>query len=146
MVPLAAPLAPEQALAGPDEGRGVGVPAARRRFKPVDDVVWGGRGLTGERPVDKDALDRLGHVQPGAAQRGVQWHDAVLNQPQHESWGLVAAEIVQDQQHPQGWQAFGQSEPDGESLLPPLPDRAALRLGLRRRLRQRRQDCRHLTL
>src|SRR3954471_20413415 len=81
-VPLAAACAPELALAGPLEGGGVGVPAARRRLEPVDDVVRGGRVLAGERATDEDALDGFGHVEPGAAERGVQRHDAVLDQPQ----------------------------------------------------------------
>jgi hypothetical protein len=59
MVALAAPLAPELALAGPLERRGIGVPAARGGFEPVDDVGRGRRGLAGERPADEDALDRL---------------------------------------------------------------------------------------
>ena len=59
VVPLAAALAPESALAGPLEGGGIGVPAPRRRFEPADDVVRGGRCLTGERAADEDALDRL---------------------------------------------------------------------------------------
>ena len=105
VVPLAAALAPELALAGPLERGGVGVPAARGGFEPVDDVVRGGRGLAGERAADEDALDRLGHVQPGAAERGVERHDAVLDQPQDQARGLVAAQVVQDQQQAQGWQA-----------------------------------------
>ena len=107
VVALAAALATEQALAGPLEGRGVGVPAARGGFEPVDDVVRGSRCLAGERAADEDALDRLGHVQPGAAEWGVERHDAVLNEPQHERRGLVAAQVVEDQQHPQRWQALG---------------------------------------
>src|SRR5688572_2070932 len=83
-VTLTTAFASELALAGPLEGRGIGVPAPRRRFEPVDDVVWGCRGRTGERAADDDALDRLGHVQPGATERGVQWHNAVLDQPQDE--------------------------------------------------------------
>src|SRR5829696_4257454 len=72
VVALAAPLAPELALAGPDERRGIGVPAARGRFEPVDDVIRRRRGLTGERTADEDALDGFGHVQPGpAASAGV---------------------------------------------------------------------------
>ena len=58
-VPLTTPRAPELALASPDERRGIGVPAACRRFEPVYDVIWGGRGLTRERAADEDALDRL---------------------------------------------------------------------------------------
>ena len=79
LVPLTAALATELTLAGPLEGSGIGVPAAGRRFKPVDDVVRGGRCLAGERASDEDALDRLSPVQPGAAERGIQRHDAVLH-------------------------------------------------------------------
>src|SRR4051812_30362268 len=91
VVALSAALATEQPLAGPFEGGGVGIPAARGRLEPIDDVVRGRRRLAGERATDEDALDRLGPVQPGAAQRGVQGHDAVLDQPEHEGRGLVAA-------------------------------------------------------
>src|SRR5215217_2577232 len=82
-VALSAPRAAEVALAGPDEGRRVGVPAAGGRFEPVPDLAWGGRRLPIEGAADADALDGLGHVQPGAAQ------------------------VVQDQEQPQRWQAFG---------------------------------------
>jgi hypothetical protein len=59
VVALAAALASEQALAAPLEGCGIGVPAARGRFEPVDDVAWGRRGLAGECAADEDPLDRL---------------------------------------------------------------------------------------
>ena len=54
---LAAALAPELALAAPLERRGVGVPAARGGFEPVDDLVWGSWGLAVEGAPDEDALD-----------------------------------------------------------------------------------------
>src|SRR5215212_2823552 len=83
VVALAAAPTPELALAGPLEGGGVGVPAAGGGFEPGDDVVRAGRRLADERAAGEDALDRFGHVQPGAAERGVQRHDAVLHQPEH---------------------------------------------------------------
>src|SRR4051794_1138621 len=92
MVALAAARASELAFAAPREGGGVGVPAARGGFEPVDDVVRGGGSLAGERAADEDALDRLDHVHPGAAERGVERHDAVLDQPEHERRGLVAGQ------------------------------------------------------
>src|SRR5215213_8616862 len=146
VVTLAAALAAELALAVPGEGSRVGVPAARGRLEPVDDVVRGGRCLSGERATDEDALDRLGHVEPGAAQRGIQRHDAVLDQPQHQTRGLMAGQIVEDQQQTQGRQAFGQGEPDGEAVLPARPGRTVLRLRLGGRLRQRRPQRRQLGL
>ena len=141
-VTLTAACASELTLAAPLEGGGVGVPAARGRFEPVDDVVWGRRGLAGEGAADEDALDRLGHVQPGAAEWGVERHDAVFNQPQHERGGLVAAEIVPDQEHPQGRQAIGQRELDREPVLPVLPGGPAPRFGLGWWLWRRRRECR----
>jgi hypothetical protein len=146
VVALAAPLAPELALAGPDERRGVGVPATRGRFEPVDDVHRRSRGPAGERTADKDALYGFGHVQPGAAERGVQWHDAVGDQPENQARGLVAGQVVQDQQHPQGRQTFGQGERDGEPFLPALPGRTTLGLGLDWRLGPRREDRRQFSL
>src|SRR5215207_5992473 len=71
-VALAAPLAAEPALAGPDERGGVGIPAARGRFEPVDDVLGGGGCLSDEGAAHEDPLDGLGHVQPGTTQRGVE--------------------------------------------------------------------------
>ena len=59
VVSLAAALASEPALAGPDEGGGVGIPAPCRRFEPADEVVRGTGGLAGERATDEDALARL---------------------------------------------------------------------------------------
>jgi len=143
---LAAALASAEALAGPLERGGIGIPAAGGRFEPGDEVVWRGRCVAGQRPADEDGLDRLGHVQPGAAQRGVQRHDAVLHQPQDQARGLVAGQVVEDQQQAQGRQAVGQGEGDGEPGLPAFPGRTTLGLGLDRRLRQRREDRRQFGL
>src|SRR3982751_6046063 len=143
---LAAALASELALAAPDERRWVGVPPAGGVFEPAHDVLWCIRRLPFEGTTGEDTLDGLGHVQPGATERRVQGHDAVLDQPQDQRWGLVAAQIVEHQEHPQGWQPFRQGERDGEASLPPFPRSAALRLGLGWRLRQRRQDRRQLRL
>jgi len=146
MVTLPTPLASEVALASPDEGCGIGIPAACGRFEPVDEVVGTRRGLSGESAADEDALDRLGHVQPGAAQGRIQRHDSVCDQPEDQARRLVASEVVQHQQHLQRWQVFRQGEPDGESCLPALPGRAALGFGLARWRRQSRQDRRHFRL
>src|SRR3954469_287590 len=120
---LAAALASELALAAPLEGGGIGVPAAGGGLKPVDDVVWGRWGLAGQGATDEDGLDGFGHVTPGAAQRRVQRHDAVLDQPQDQTRSLVAAQVIEDEQRPQGWQAVGQGEPDDEAVPPALPGR-----------------------
>ncbi len=141
-----APLASELALATPDERCRIGVPAARGLFEPAHDVFWRVRRLPFERTADEDALDGLGHVQPGATERRVEGHDAMFDQPEDERGGLVAAQIVEHQEHPQGRQPFRQGELDGKAGLPPLPCGAALCLGLGWRVRQRRQDGRQLGL
>src|SRR6266568_474058 len=58
-----------RALAAPDEGRGRGVPAERGGLQPGDDLVGGGRVLPVQGAADEDALDRLGHVEPGPPER-----------------------------------------------------------------------------
>src|SRR3954462_15314935 len=68
---------PLPALAVPDEGRGLPVPAPRRLLEPGADLGRAPRLLPVERPALEDALDRFGHVQPAAAQRRVERHDAV---------------------------------------------------------------------
>src|SRR6188768_3498607 len=87
-VALVAALASSGPLAGPLEGGGVGIPAPGGGFEPLDDVVRRGRRLAGQRATDEDTLDRLGHVQPGAAERGVQRHDAMGDQPEDQARGL----------------------------------------------------------
>ena len=73
---LAAALTSELTLAAPLERGRVGVPAARGRFEPADEVVRGAGGLAGERATDEDALDRLDRVEPGALTRQVAGDDA----------------------------------------------------------------------
>src|SRR6476659_2745744 len=77
------PPPPLPALAVPDERRGLPVPAPRRLLEPGADLGRAPRLLPVERPALEDALDRLGHVQPAAAQGRVERHDAVPAQPQH---------------------------------------------------------------
>ena len=68
------------------------------------------------RPVELNA-----HVQPRSAQRRVQRHDAVFEQPHHEPSGEVSGEVVHDQQHPKWWQRVRQRWLDRQSSLPMLP-------------------------
>ncbi len=87
-----------RALAAPDEGRRVAVPAARRRLQVGDDVVQGRWVGPFQRPPLQDALDRFGHVQPAAAEWSIERHDPVRAEPEHEVGRLVAGEIIPDQQ------------------------------------------------
>jgi len=84
-------------FAAPDEGRRGGVPAAGGGLQPGDDLGDGGGVLAGEGAADEDALDRLGHVQPGPAQRGVERHHPVGEQPQYELRGPVPGQVVEDE-------------------------------------------------
>ncbi len=75
------PLAACSPLATPHEGRRVGVPAPYFRRQPGHQLGAGLRMVTLQRPPRENALHRLGQVQPGATQRRVERHDAVLEQP-----------------------------------------------------------------
>src|SRR3954447_9393051 len=96
MALLAPPL---PALAVPQEGCGMSVPRLCGLLEPGADlgrVLW---VLAVERAALEDPLDGLCHVQPAAAERGVERHDAVLAQPGHHLGCLVTGEIVPDQEH-----------------------------------------------
>src|SRR3954454_16684998 len=81
---------PLAALAVPDEGRGLPVPVAGRPLEPGADLGRAPRLLPVEIPALEDALDRLGHVHPAAAQGRAERHDAVPAQPRHHPGRLVA--------------------------------------------------------
>src|SRR5215204_2038758 len=53
------------------------IPALRRLLKPASDLVWAMRMLPVERPALENTLDRLGHVEPAAAHRCIERHDAM---------------------------------------------------------------------
>ena len=53
------------------------------RFEPGNYLVGGSLILPVQRPPLQDALDRLGHIQPGAAQWYVERHDPMRDQPIH---------------------------------------------------------------
>src|SRR3954452_10567543 len=105
--PLSGALAALEALAVPDERGGVGVPARDRVVEPGDQVVLGLGMLAVEGAADDDPLDGLGHVQPGAADRGVERHDPVLEEPAEDGPTQVAGQVVPDQEHAEWWQGLG---------------------------------------
>ena len=77
-VPITGSLAPPlPALAVPVEGRGLPVPGLCGLLEPAADLGGAPRVLAVEGAPLEDALDGLGHVQPAAAERGVERHDAV---------------------------------------------------------------------
>src|SRR3954466_3025210 len=93
--PLPPPLA---ALAVPDKGGGLAVPGLSSLLEPSADL--GGRlgMLARQGPALEDALDGLGHVEPTAAERRIERHNAVLAQPQRHFCTLMTGKIVPHQQ------------------------------------------------
>ena len=63
--------------------------------------------LTAEGTADQDPLQRLGHVEPGAGERGVERHNAVLEQPAHHVVPALPRAIVPDQEQSQGRGGLG---------------------------------------
>ena len=135
-------LAALEALAVPDERRGVGVPARDGVVEPGDQVVLGLGVVSVEGAADDDPLDGLGHVQPGAADRRVERHHAVVEQPADDRPAEVAGQVVPDQEHPEWRQGL-----DRRMTEPGLPSREWWPLVLgERRGRQARQHLGHLGL
>jgi hypothetical protein len=77
------------------------VPGLRGLLEPGADLGRVLRVLAIKRAPLEDALDGLGHVQPAAAEWGVERHDAVLAEPEHHLGTLVAGEVVPDEEHAQ---------------------------------------------
>src|SRR3954447_25736832 len=98
-----------------------------------------------ERAALKDALDGLSHVEPAAAERGVERHDAMLAEPEHHPSVFVAGQVVPDEEHAQRRQFDRQGEALRQAILPSLPcGTGQRRIGWRGGWRHRRQD--HLEL
>ena len=72
------------ALAFPDEGRWIAVPANDSVFEPLDDLLSGFGVLTSQRTRYNDPLHRLCHVEPGARKWSVERHDAMMKEPDHQ--------------------------------------------------------------
>src|SRR3954463_15905502 len=85
---------PLPAFAVPHKRRRLLIPALRRLLKPASDLLGAVRMLSVERAALEHALDRLRHVEPAAAHRRVEGHNAMRAQPQHQVGRLVASEIV----------------------------------------------------
>jgi hypothetical protein len=130
------------AAAMPAERRGLLVPGPRGLLEPGADLDGTAWVLPGQGTALENALDRFGHVEPAAAERGVERHDAVLAQPDHHLGALVAGKIVPHEQQTQWRQMLGQGEAFRQSVLPALP-RGTNRGGLDRLRRggQRGDDC-----
>jgi hypothetical protein len=114
---LSGALASLEARAVPNERSGGGVPAGDGVVEPGDQVVLGLRLLSVEGAADDDPLDGLGHVQPGAADRRVERHHAVVEQPADDRPAQVAGQVIPDQEHTEWRQGLGRlmTEPGSPS-------------------------------
>ena len=91
-------------FAVPDERSWVGVPASDRVLQPGDQLRHALRMLAIQGSPADDALDGLRHVQPRAAQRCVQRHHPVSEQPGDDRGTQVSGQIVPDQNQAEWWQ------------------------------------------
>ena len=127
----ASALAALLAFAAPFEASGRGIPASDGVFEPSDQLLLALWMLAGEGATADDALERFGHVQPGAAERRVQRHDAMLEQPVNDRPTEMPGEIVPDED--------GAQRRQGRNRRMPQP---GLPLGGRGTVRFRRLDHR----
>ena len=97
MTALATALTTSCTSAAPFKGRGFTVPSTCGRFEGIDNLLCRLWVLTVERPADQDALNGLGHVEPGTTQWRVERHDPVVNKPAYHVRAAVPHEIVPDQ-------------------------------------------------
>src|SRR3954452_13860152 len=104
---VTAPLAPSLvALAMPDKGCGLAVSGLGGLLEPSADLSGRLGMLARQGAALEDALNGLGHVQPTAAKRRIERHDAVLAQPYHHVGALMTGKIVAHQQQTQWGQLF----------------------------------------
>ena len=140
MSSLPTSLTAQCAFTTPDKGSRFPVPAASHRLQIGDDRLRGLWLLPVQGTPNENALDGFGHVEPGAAQRGIERHDPLLDQPAHHIRGPMSGQVIPDQQHPQGGQFFWQGQRLGQPSLPHLPQRA-VRCGIQgERLREGGED------
>src|SRR5258708_16229524 len=87
------------ALATPDEGSRMPIPALDRVGEPLFEHLDVGGVLPVERSPLNNALHRLGHVEPGASVGRPEQEDAMFSAPLHETVAFMPREIVQNEQH-----------------------------------------------
>src|SRR5947209_19897493 len=95
------------ALAIPHKGSWMFIPASYGLLQPVNDVLGRLGMLSSESAAHNDALQRLGHIEPGTGKRRVQRQNAMLQQPANHIIAQVSLEIVPDQDEAQGRSRFG---------------------------------------
>ena len=94
---LARTLSALVALVVPGERGRVGIPAGDGVVEPAAELIPGLWMVAREGAANDAPLDRLGEVQPGAAERGVERHDAVLEEPADDGPTQMPGQVVPDQ-------------------------------------------------
>ena len=89
--------ASSSSLAIPDKRSGLLVPASYGLLQPLDDLLGRLGMLASQSAAHNDALQRLGHIEPGTGDRRVKRQNAVLQQPANHIIAQVSLEIVPDQ-------------------------------------------------
>lgn len=103
------------------------VPVSGNGFEGMNDVLRRSEDLTIERPALQQALNRLGHVEPTARQRGEHGQNAARKAPTQPVRGVMTDQVVQDEQDAQGWQDGRQARFDTDIGAPAFPQRAVNR-------------------
>ena len=100
---IPAPLTPAlPPFAIPDKRCGLAVPGLGRLLEPGADLRGSAWVLSIERAPFEDTLDGLGHVQPAATGRRVEWHDPMLAQPDYHLGLLQERHCIGDGPHHHG--------------------------------------------
>src|SRR5947209_6607509 len=81
--------------------RWVLVPARYRLFQPLDDLLGALRALAGQGSAYQNTLHRLGHIQPGATQQGIERHDAMGKEPGDHRVTAMTCQIIPDENYAQ---------------------------------------------
>src|SRR5919202_3735259 len=105
------------ALATPLKRRRLSVPAVCCCLQPIDDLLRGLWMLPIQCAPLQDPLDRFRHVQMRAAQGREEGHDPVGKEPEDEIDGVVAGEVIPDEQHPERRGGLGGGGAGGYALL-----------------------------
>jgi len=86
---------PVRSFAPPCTWGRMAVPGGCHHLKPGNDLVRRRWVTPFQRVSLQDALNRLGHIQPGAPQRGILRHNPMRETPADEVGRLMPGQIIQ---------------------------------------------------
>jgi hypothetical protein len=122
MAPFSTPLPTHLPSPSPVKRRWRLIPSPNGGLQAAHDLLGALRVLARQSAVFDDPLGGFRHVQPRPAERRVERHDSVVEQPEHKGRGPVSGEIVQNQQETQRGQLSRQRDGALQARLPALPD------------------------